>query len=155
MTNVVTADPGRNRDRSGTAWTVQSVAAILSNPRYTGRQVWNRQHTDRDPRDRPDAAQWRQWNPTAHWVVSKKPSHPALVSERDFVAAQTVNATRIPQDGITRQYQLVGLASVDSAPADGILLGPRLARLPMPATSNTATCSATPRRDLQPAAWTS
>jgi transposase InsO family protein len=39
-------DPGRNRHRSGTAWTVRTVAAILANPRYTGRQVWNRQRTD-------------------------------------------------------------------------------------------------------------
>jgi site-specific DNA recombinase len=28
---------------------VTTVAAILANPRYTGRQVWNRQHTDHEP----------------------------------------------------------------------------------------------------------
>jgi site-specific DNA recombinase len=33
------ADRQRNRHRKGDAWTVQSVAAILTNPRYTGRQV--------------------------------------------------------------------------------------------------------------------
>jgi hypothetical protein len=44
----------------------QSVASILSNPRYTGRQVWNRQHTDPDPHDRPGVAEWRRWNPTQH-----------------------------------------------------------------------------------------
>jgi hypothetical protein len=27
---------------------VTTVAAILANPRYTGRQVWNRQPTHRD-----------------------------------------------------------------------------------------------------------
>jgi site-specific DNA recombinase len=32
-------DPGRNPHRSGQAWTLRTVAAILSNPRYTGRQV--------------------------------------------------------------------------------------------------------------------
>jgi recombinase/CHAT domain-containing protein len=67
------AYPWRNRRHSGTAWTVQSVAAILSNPRYTGRQVWNRQHTDRDPHDRPGAAVWRRWNPSQHWVASRTP----------------------------------------------------------------------------------
>jgi len=36
------ADPQRNSHRSGTAWTLNTVGAILSNPRYTGRQVWNR-----------------------------------------------------------------------------------------------------------------
>jgi hypothetical protein len=40
-------DPERNRHRTGQAWTLRTVAAILANPRYTGRQVWNRQHTDR------------------------------------------------------------------------------------------------------------
>jgi hypothetical protein len=43
------ADPGRNPHRAGTAWTLRTVAAILANPWYTGRQVWNRQRTDLDP----------------------------------------------------------------------------------------------------------
>ncbi len=38
------ADPKRNPHRTGAAWTLRTVAAILANPRYTGRQVWNRQH---------------------------------------------------------------------------------------------------------------
>ena len=42
------ADPARNRHRSGAAWMPRTVAAILANPRYTGRQVWNRQRTDCD-----------------------------------------------------------------------------------------------------------
>ena len=37
------ADPGRNPHRTGSGWTLRTVAAILANPRYTGRQVWNRQ----------------------------------------------------------------------------------------------------------------
>jgi hypothetical protein len=45
------ADPGRNLHRSGAAWTLGTVTTILSNPRYTGRQVWNRQRTDKDPAD--------------------------------------------------------------------------------------------------------
>jgi hypothetical protein len=40
------ADPKRNPHRAGTAWTLRTVAAIPANPRYTGRQVWNRQRTD-------------------------------------------------------------------------------------------------------------
>ena len=42
------SDPGRNSHRTGAAWTLRTVAAILANPRYTGRQVWNRQRTDFD-----------------------------------------------------------------------------------------------------------
>jgi Recombinase len=40
------ADPDRNRHRSGEAWTLQTVAAILGNSRYTGRQICNRQRTE-------------------------------------------------------------------------------------------------------------
>jgi site-specific DNA recombinase len=36
------ADPARNPHRTGASWTLRTVASILSNPRYTGRQVWNR-----------------------------------------------------------------------------------------------------------------
>ena len=38
-------DPARNRHRAGAngAWGKSAVRAILSNPRYTGRSVWNRQ----------------------------------------------------------------------------------------------------------------
>ena len=42
------ADPGRNPHRTGARWTLRTAAAILANPRYTGRQVWNRQRTDFD-----------------------------------------------------------------------------------------------------------
>jgi hypothetical protein len=42
------SDPRRNRHRSGKSWRLNTVAAILANPRYTGRQVWNRQRTDHD-----------------------------------------------------------------------------------------------------------
>ncbi|MEH1127151.1 recombinase family protein [Micromonospora sp. CPCC 206061] len=33
-----------NRLPHGEGWTLRSVAAILANPRYTGRQIWNRQY---------------------------------------------------------------------------------------------------------------
>ncbi len=36
------ADPKRNPHRSGAGRTLRTVAAILANPRYTARQVWNR-----------------------------------------------------------------------------------------------------------------
>jgi DNA invertase Pin-like site-specific DNA recombinase len=39
------SDADRNRHRSGRAWMTPTVASILANPRYTGRQVWNRQPT--------------------------------------------------------------------------------------------------------------
>lgn len=42
------ADPVRNPHRRGDGWRLPTVAAILANPRYTGRQVWNRQRSDRE-----------------------------------------------------------------------------------------------------------
>jgi site-specific DNA recombinase len=105
------ADPDRNRHRSGAGWTLRSVAAILANPRYTGRQVWNRQSTHRDLTTPATGRQGRgqQWNPTQDWIISTGIAHTPLVSEHDFVAVQAVHSTRPTQDGTTRTYQLAGL----------------------------------------------
>src|SRR5690242_10708085 len=107
------ADPGRNPHRSGTAWTLSTVAAILANPRYTGRQVWNRQRTDCDLVDPANTGlghrQVQRWNLPAGWVISARPAHPALVSEADFIAAQDASAPRGPAGTATRRYLLAGL----------------------------------------------
>ena len=39
------ADPERNAHRTGEGWSLTTIRAILADPRYTGRQVWNRQPT--------------------------------------------------------------------------------------------------------------
>jgi hypothetical protein len=107
-----TVDPGRNPHRSNRSWSLRTVAAILANPRYTGRQVWNRQSADhhtRRPPGRTGRAPARDWNRTPHWVVSTKPAHRALISEHDFVTAQAITALAAPADGGARTYQLVGL----------------------------------------------
>lgn len=95
---TASADPGpctRSR-RSG--------LPILGNPRYTGRQVWNRQSVVH----RGEIAE-RGRNAGSSWSVSKTLAHPALVSEADFVAAQRVRAARPNNDGVTHEYALVGL----------------------------------------------
>ncbi|MFV2114246.1 recombinase family protein [Micromonospora sp. LOL_025] len=99
----------RNPHRSGDRWTLRTVAAILANPRYTGRQVWNRQpaHTDTDA-SRPEREPIRR-NPTADWVVSTQRAHTALVSEQDFVATQAVRSHWSAHDGTTRHYLFTGL----------------------------------------------
>ncbi|MGO8892231.1 MAG: recombinase family protein [Streptosporangiaceae bacterium] len=114
------ADPGRNPHRTGAGWTLGAVTTILSNPRYTGRQVWNRQRTDRDLVDPGDIALGhkpvQRWNLPDGWVISRKPVHPALVSEADFIAAQDISAAaRGPAPGMglaapqKRCYLLAGL----------------------------------------------
>jgi site-specific DNA recombinase len=109
-----------NPHRPRTAWTLGAVTAILANPRYTGRQVWNRQRTDTELVNAADVALGhkgvQRWNLPDGWVVSARPAHPALVSEDDFIAAQAINAARgpvprhqprLPGDG--RRYLLAGL----------------------------------------------
>ena len=113
------ADPGRNPHRTGNAWALGTVATILGNPRYTGRQVWNRQRTDKDLADPADVSlghkDVQRWNLPDGWVISARPAHEALVSEADFIAAQDVNAVRGPSprtgpgEPQKRRYLLAGL----------------------------------------------
>ncbi|MQA97702.1 MAG: hypothetical protein GEV11_24900 [Streptosporangiales bacterium] len=90
-------DRERNPHRSGEGWVVTTVAAILENPRYTGREVWNRHASSSGQAD------------SDHWAVSARRSHPALVSDADFVTAQKVRAARPTSDGSVRRYLLAGL----------------------------------------------
>jgi site-specific DNA recombinase len=113
------ADPDRNPHRTGAAWRLRTVATILSNPRYTGRQVWNRQRTDKDLTDPADVSlghrSVQRWNRPDGWVISRRPAHPALVSEADFITAQDVSTARGPVPGgdpdvlQRRRYLLAGL----------------------------------------------
>jgi site-specific DNA recombinase len=86
---------------------------ILANPRYTGRQVWNRQgidHNESIPGDkRTSRGPIHRWNPTDEWAISTHRAHPPLDSEADFIAAQNIDATPRPEDGSTRRYHLTGL----------------------------------------------
>ena len=113
------ADPGRNPHRAGTGWALGTVTTILSNPRYTGRQVWNRQRTDKDLADPADVSlghkSVQRWNLPNGWVISRRPAHEALVCEADYIAAQAVSAARGPSPKgdlaalEKRQYLLAGL----------------------------------------------
>ncbi|MEO3763937.1 recombinase family protein [Streptomyces sp. B5E4] len=103
------SDPERNAHRSGSQWTLTAVRAILANPRYTGRQVWNRQRTDQELIDPANTALGHRdiarWNPPQDWVISREKAHPALV-EADFVAVQGTRATTTTPG---RTYLLTGL----------------------------------------------
>jgi hypothetical protein len=81
--------------------------------------VWNRQRTDKDLADPADVSlgyrDVQRWNLPDGWVISRRPAHPALVSEADYIAAQDVNAARgpAPQGDLVapqeRRYLLAGL----------------------------------------------
>jgi site-specific DNA recombinase len=106
-------DPARNKHRHGDAWTLRTVAEILANPRYTGRQVWNRHRTDHHetvPGDKRTGRPQRHLpNPKEQWVISRRPAHPPLVSEQDFVTVQAITAAPRPDTDETRTYLLTGL----------------------------------------------
>jgi DNA invertase Pin-like site-specific DNA recombinase len=106
------SDPERNAHRSGQAWTLTTVRTILANPRYTGRQVWNRQPTAHNLIDPADTGlghrQIQRWSLPDGWVISARPAHPALVSEADFIAVQNIRAPRGSAHP-DRGYLLAGL----------------------------------------------
>lgn len=87
---------------------MRTIAAILANPRYTGRQVWNRQ-TTHHAHDDVAPPLVHGWTDPQQWVISTKPTHPPLISEADFVAVQAIRATRPTADGSSRTYRLAGL----------------------------------------------
>ncbi|MFC5288425.1 recombinase family protein [Actinokineospora guangxiensis] len=100
-------DPDRNRHRVRRDWSLRTVTEILSNPRYTGYQVWNRTSADRTDLS-PAGRRPTVRNDPADWVTSAQIAHPPLVSERDFVAVQAVRARRPNAQGSTHIYQLTG-----------------------------------------------
>jgi hypothetical protein len=81
--------------------------------------VWNRQRTDKDLADPADVSlghkSVQRWNLPDGWVISRRPAHPGLVSEADFIAAQDIHAARgpAPRGDVsppeTRRYLLAGL----------------------------------------------
>jgi len=112
-------DPERNRHRSGAAWSKSAVRVILSNPRYTGRQVWNKQRKDEVLIDVEDVALGHEtkmrWNTPDKWVWSADQVHDALVDTETFEHAQQVlaahgagRATR-ERHRVRHQYALRGL----------------------------------------------
>jgi hypothetical protein len=102
-------DPVRNRHRMGQGWSLRTVVEILRNPRYTGRQVWNRVSADRDHRHPDRGRRGPSRRLPQAWAISAGSSHPALVSEQDFIAAQSARVKRTPGDGSVRVYRLSGL----------------------------------------------
>ena len=88
------ADPARNRHRSGIAWSKGAIRAILRNPRYTGRQVWNRQSRDEQLIDVEDVAMGHKtrqiWNDQANWIWSAEQAQEAVVDVETFTRAQQI-----------------------------------------------------------------
>src|SRR5690349_12145965 len=86
----------RNRHRTGQGWSKSAVRTILTNPRYTGRQVWNKQRKDEILLDVDDVAAGYEtrmrWNEASRWVWSDAIAHEPLITDEDFQAAQAIMA---------------------------------------------------------------
>lgn len=105
------ADRERNSHRSGSGWIGRTVQAILENPRYTGRQVWNRQHSKgHGPGGRGSGrgSGVVRRHETEHWDVSEQLAHAPLVDDATFVVVQRIRAARAAKDGSARRYALAG-----------------------------------------------
>lgn len=98
-------DPERNRHRCGVAWSKGAVRTILGNPRYTGRQVWNKQRKDEVLIDVEDVALGHvtkmRWNDKDTWVWSTDPVHEPLIDTETFQRTQDVLAAH----GAGRQHR--------------------------------------------------
>jgi site-specific DNA recombinase len=66
-----------------TGWTVQNLAAILRNPKYTGHMVYGRHRTRNGHRTPVPPDQWL-WTPA--------PAHPAIIDRPTWDLAQTIAA---------------------------------------------------------------
>jgi DNA invertase Pin-like site-specific DNA recombinase len=91
-------DRARNRHRCGLAWSKSAVRAILMNPRYTGRQVWNRQRKDEILLDVHDVALGHttvmRWNDEGQWIFSEQIVHPPIIDDETFAQAQQLLAAK-------------------------------------------------------------
>jgi site-specific DNA recombinase len=90
-------DRARNPHRNAQVWETTAIRAILQNPRYTGRQVWNRARTDEILIDVDDVALGHEarhrWNHPSQWAWSTAEAHTPLISTDLYERAQqTVKA---------------------------------------------------------------
>ena len=91
-------DPGRNSHRCGIAWSYSAVRTILSNPRYAGRQVWNKQAKSEELINVDDVAFGHatklKWNNAGQWIWSKEPVHIPLIGTEAFEQVQALQRAR-------------------------------------------------------------
>ncbi|MFJ8737729.1 recombinase family protein [Embleya sp. NPDC127516] len=91
-------DRKRNPHRSGIAWSKGAVRAILTNPRYTGHQVWNRQRKDEVLIDVEDVALGHEtrmrWNNPDDWVWSTGLAHEPIIDVETFRRTQVILSGR-------------------------------------------------------------
>jgi site-specific DNA recombinase len=95
-------DPARNKHRCGIAWSWSAVGVILANPRYTGRQVWNKQRKDEVLIDVNDVGLGHEtkmrWNDQDKWIWSDRHVHEPLIDVKVFEQAQAIRHAKAAAD---------------------------------------------------------
>jgi hypothetical protein len=88
------SDPERNKHRDQTAWSKYAIRVILTNPRYTGHQVWNKQRKDEILLDVENVALGtttkQRWNTKDKWIWSEHPVHDAIISVEEYQRVQDI-----------------------------------------------------------------
>ncbi len=83
-----------------------AIRAILANPRYTGRQVWNRQRKDEVLIDITDVAFGHmtkmRWNDEGKWIYSDDIVHPPIIDDERFEQAQQLLAAKNARQVVRR-----------------------------------------------------
>ncbi len=101
------ADQKRNPHRTVNAWAKSAVRVILTNPRYTGRQVWNKQRKAEILIDVEDVALGHEtkmrWNPAHEWIYSTSKAHEPLVDDDTFTRVQALIAAGARRPGAERK----------------------------------------------------
>ncbi|RDI31754.1 recombinase [Lentzea flaviverrucosa] len=100
------ADPERNAHRSGERWIVRTVAMILENPRYTGRQVWNRNSTTgHGPGGRTGVrgSGALRWKPVSEWEVSERFAARFSTTFSSWEKATRVKYSRLAKRSVERR----------------------------------------------------
>ncbi len=102
-------DRARNSHRCGIAWSKYAIRAILANPRYTGRQVWNKQRKDEVLIDIHDIALGhttkQRWNDQDQWIFSDSIVHPPIIDADTFTRTQQVLAGRAHSSGPRERFR--------------------------------------------------
>jgi site-specific DNA recombinase len=87
ITDQLNADPAAYPAPGGKpGWTQRGVAALLSNPKYSGHMVYGRTRTQAGHKPRPV--------PPDQWIWTPQPVHPAIIDRAMWEAAQKTGAER-------------------------------------------------------------
>jgi site-specific DNA recombinase len=85
IANRLNADPAAYPPPSAGGWTEATVAAILSNPKYTGYMVLGRRRRRKGKLVKV---------PQGEWIWSPRPTHPAIIDLDVWQQAQSIGAER-------------------------------------------------------------